>query len=88
MEDSEVVIGDWVVVTYDGKLYPGRVTTVSEIGNKRVSVMNPAYPSGWKWPDERDEIYYEDENIKKKIQPPIPVNSRNKWTFNEPNLQK
>ena len=58
------------------------------MGSKRVSVMSPAFPSGWKWPVEVDEIYYEDENIKKKISPSTPVYSRNIWQFDEPCLMK
>ena len=85
---DDVNVGDWVIVMYDGKMYPGRVTAISEMGSKKVSVMRSAFPSGWKWPVEVNEIYYEDENIKKKISPPTPVNSRNKWQFDEPCLMK
>ena len=83
---EDVNVGDWVIVMYDGKMYPGWITASSEIGCKRVRVMSPAFPSGWKWPEEVDEIYYDDENIKKRMSPSIPVNSRNKWQFNEPCL--
>ena len=43
-------VGEWVVVEYDGKKYPGKVTSKGEAG-LQVSVMKPCFPSGWSWPD-------------------------------------
>ena len=73
--------GDWVVVRYDSKLYPGKVSNKGENG-MTVNVMKPCFPSGWTWPCQRDEIFYLFENIAKKIDPPYPLNSRGKWGFN------
>ena len=52
---EEVVVGDWVVVNYDAKMYPGKVTKVVE-GSMKVNVMkacftyisfcNPRYVTG------------------------------------------
>ena len=59
--------GDWVVVTYDSKLYPGKVS------NKDVNGMTV--------PCQKDEIYYTFENVHKKIDPPFPLNSKRQMGF-------
>ena len=78
-EDGEekVVVGDWVVVNYDDKMYPGKVVD----GSLKVTVMKACFPTGWKWPDTIDEIFYKNEFVVKKINPPAPYNSRGVWQF-------
>ena len=39
---EEVVVGDWVVVNYDAKMYPGKVTKVVE-GSMKVNVMKACF---------------------------------------------
>ena len=73
--------GDWVVVSYDEKCYPGKVTQVGDGGSVKVSVMKSSHPSGWKWPSTPDEIFYLKDQIIKAINPPIPTNSRGAWEF-------
>lgn len=74
-------IGDWVVVIYEGKLYPGKVTVKKE-HHWSVKVMKPCFPSGWTWPSREDEIPYPLEDIRKKVEPPHPLNSRcTRWEF-------
>ena len=77
---EEVVVGDWVVVNYDAKMYPGKVTKVVE-GSMKVNVMKACFPNGWKWPNTSDEIFYKNESVVKKINPPTPLNSRGVWQF-------
>ena len=56
-EDDEIIdestddvnVGDWLIMMYDGKMYPGRVTANSEIESKKVSVMRSEFPTRWKW---------------------------------------
>ena len=68
VEDFESVNrGDWVVVTYDSKLYPGKVA------NKDVNGMTV--------PCQKEEIYYTFENVHKKIDPPFPLNSKRQIGF-------
>ena len=70
--------GEWIVI-YESKCYPGQVTEIGE----NVNVMRPCFLSGWKWPIERDEIFYMKENIIKKINPPIPNNKKGGWQFTD-----
>ena len=73
--------GDWVVVKYDSKFYPGKVSN-KDANGMTVNVMKPCFPSGWTLPCQKDEIFYSYENITKKIDPPYPLNTRGKWGFN------
>lgn len=78
-------VGDWVVVKYDDVLYPGEI--VSKRGNDtEVSVMVPATKTTWKWPLKPDKIFYQPENIVKKItgpEAPCAVQGRLQFTFPE-----
>ena len=45
-----------------------------------VSVMKKA-GAFWQWPTPPDEIFYEKENIVKRIEAPIPCGSRGQFSF-------
>ena len=77
MEKAET--GDWVFVRYDRKTYHGEVTSV--VGaDIQVSVMRPTFSGNWKWPD---RIFYTQLDIVQKISPPVPVDSRGQFRFEE-----
>jgi len=81
---KECKLGEWVLVKYDEKIYPGEVTGFGFGGSVQVSVMTPAFPGQkWKWPVNKDEILYEKSNVLKKITPPVPVGSRGQFSFND-----
>ena len=80
MEKAET--GNWVFVRYDRKTYPGEVTSV--VGaDIEVSVMRPTFSGNWKWPDNPDRIFYTQLDIVQKISPPVPVDSRGQFRFEE-----
>ena len=54
----------------------------------RVNVMRACFPTGWKWPSTKDEIYYKSENIVKKINPPVPTEAGGGWQFSESILKE
>lgn len=83
VKNVDCKLGDWVLVKYDGKTYPGEVTGLGSGQGVQVSVMRKAYlGQNWKWPDKKDEILYEHHNILKKIDPPVPIGTRGQFTFN------
>ena len=75
-------IGDWCVVQYETVSYPGVVEDIVN-AELKVSVMVKCGPSKWKWPDPIDCLWYKQENIVKKINPPIPVASRGQFQFDD-----
>lgn len=78
-ESNEFSTGDWCVVMYDGENYPGEITNV--IGQEiQVQVMHRA-GNYFKWPCNPDKIYYTQDDILKKIQPPVVVGSRGQFRF-------
>lgn len=79
--DEEFIVGDWVLVTYEGQNYPGEVTEVQE-ADVRVNVMRRA-GKNWKWPNEKDEIFYEKSQVIKRLATPIVAGSRGQFTFND-----
>ena len=72
---------DWVVVQYHSKLYAGVVTKIDPFGAYvKVNVM---HKSGgfYKWPKDKDQIYYERDCVLQKIQPPSVVGNCGQFQF-------
>lgn len=78
-EGDDFLVGDWVLVSYEGHNYPGEVTLVLE-SDVRVNVMRKA-GKNWKWPDARDEIFYEKTQVVKRLATPIVAGSRGQFSF-------
>ena len=78
----DVEVGQWAVVAYDGKQYPGEVTAVSDIEGVEVSVMHKS-GSCWKWPQPKDMIYYHKKDIKRLISPPIATGYCGQFIFSD-----
>ena len=81
--ESEISVGDFVIVEYEEELFPGRVDA-SFNGEAEVSVM---VKSGnfWRWPRVKDQIHYRWPSVQQKIMPPEPVNNRG--CFRVPELE-
>lgn len=67
-------IGDFVIVQYEGEYFPG-VVNDTNLTSALVSVMTMS-GSGWKWPNEDDEIWYKFIDVMQLIKPPEVSNSR------------
>ena len=70
-------IDDWVVVSFQGALYPGVVTKIDEQGTW-VDCIEPAIPGKncYRWPKKKDNIPYKDEEIVCQIDAPVPCSNR------------
>jgi hypothetical protein len=75
-------VGDWVLISYDSKVYPGEVTVIGK-DDVQVSVMHRTFNQNWKWPDKSDKIFYKMSDILRKIAPPVPVGNRGQYKFEE-----
>ena len=80
-KDIKKVVGEHVVVTYEGSLFPGkiiRIFTEKVIVSTMVKTMK-----AWKWPDHVDEIEYDWDEVVSGIQPPKPINKRGYFSVPE-----
>ena len=64
--DSNIHEEDWVVMNYEGSMFPGIVKKVESDGAE-VSVMEKNVATGWKWPWKMDQIFYHYSNILEKL---------------------
>lgn len=77
-----VDVGQYVIVEFEGQLYPGLVAQVKET-TVNVSVFHKSGINKWKWPKERDSIDYKFEEVKQIISTPVPGKRE---TFSIPEL--
>jgi len=68
-DQASYIVGDFVIVMFDGNKFPGRITAISEKGAK-VDCMEKRSKS-WRWPTKQDCIEYEWSDVIGKIEPPI-----------------
>ena len=76
-----IELGQWWQVTYDGEVFRGEVTEVRQ-NECKVLVMVPA-GKYWKWPKEKDEIYYQLSSFVRQVKAPTVANSRGHFKFDE-----
>ena len=74
VDPSDLTKGEYVVVKYEGALYPGLITNI----NKSGFVISCMVKSGcnWKWPKMADVITYDIKEIVAKIAVPKQVSNR------------
>lgn len=77
----DVRVGEWVLVRYDGSLFPGEVKGIGE-QEINVSVMVPS-GSHFKWPAIEDSIFYQMTDVIKKLSPPVLKSARGTFEFLE-----
>ena len=79
---SDLKVGDWVKVVYDGKEYPGEVCVHGE-NDVQVSVMLRKFAGFFKWPAKEDKCFYPVSAVIAKISAPEPVGTRGQFKFKE-----
>ena len=78
---EEIKVGDWFVVEYDGKNFPGEVKEIGEEEDFRVSVLQSA-GKNWKWPGLKDDkTFYCRKQMIQKLEEPIIANNRGHFKF-------
>ncbi|MEE4247337.1 MAG: hypothetical protein V2I33_18150 [Kangiellaceae bacterium] len=89
-QSTPFAVGDWVVVRYQGTVYPGQVTQLCEVAGGaagevkyRVNAMAPSGPQKFKWPRKKDQIFYSATDVLRKIEAPTPTGSRKTYEFDE-----
>ena len=86
VDESEEIealsIGQWVLVNYDGKQYPGEITKIKNSQTDiEINVMHQSGSKFWKWPTSQDKIYYQRKSITRIIEAPKVAGSRGQFTF-------
>ena len=79
---SQFTVGDWVLVRYEGSLFPGEVQEIA-VGEVKVSVMIPSGASYYKWPPSEDSIFYDIKNVIMNLTPPTLKSARGMYEFSE-----
>nr|XP_023025875.1 uncharacterized protein LOC111513886 [Leptinotarsa decemlineata] len=81
---SNFSVDDFVIVNYEGKYYPGVIKNIAD-GKAFISTMTTSSLRQWKWPEGKDEIWYEFHEIIEKIKKPKQVNKRGFFEVEEVN---
>lgn len=77
-------VGAFVVVMYENELYPGIIVSYNDDGAS-ISAMQKALKS-WKWPEKKDELFYDWTQIVGGINPPKKINKRGFFSVPELNI--
>lgn len=79
--NSNFMVEDYVVVNFEGELFPGKVTQRKD-GGYMVSAMAKS-GMNWKWPRRPDEIYYTEQEVLKRIEAPKQISTRGIYQIND-----
>lgn len=84
-------VDSYVIVEYEGEVFPGQVLNVDVDGSAEVKTMTMR-GTDWAWPAKDDQCWYEKEFIKEVIQPPKPRASKSSMAhravFSVPEIAK
>lgn len=72
---QNLTVGDYVLVRYEGEIYPGRITEMKNEEEVLISAMKKS-ALNWKWPAKPDEIIYSKDEIVQKINQPTQFGRR------------
>ena len=72
--------GEFVIVQYEGQKFPGKVTKIESEGAV-VSTLTKCKRSGWKFPQLKDEMLYDWDDIVQLRLKTIPLNNQNFFRF-------
>ena len=66
----------YVLVRYEGELWPGQITKVEQ-DRVRVKFFQKAATQGstWRWPDKPDEGFYQTGDVEREIETPLDIAS-------------
>ena len=84
-QDTNVNIGDFIIVKYEGTFYPGEVLHLVPNQSTTVSTMERSGSKFWKWPAKQDVLDYPLHDIKWVIKPQTIVSNCD--TFSVPELE-
>lgn len=78
---KDMAIADFVLLIFNGTKYPGKIISISDEG-PTVDCMEKGLKY-WRWPEKKDAILYNWEEVIKKIDEPKMVSKRNQYRVAE-----
>lgn len=75
LQKIDINPGDFLIIVYEGKKFPGMVLEVQDEMHYKVKTMTMSGPN-WRWPEKDDILVYEKKDVLKKIKSPLLLNSR------------
>lgn len=69
---AELNVGDYVLFTYDGEMFPGVITEKDEKWCQIKAMVRSGW--NWKWPKDNDVLWYPAEEVSQKIEKPKELN--------------
>ncbi|KAG5868164.1 hypothetical protein JTB14_020308 [Gonioctena quinquepunctata] len=82
-QELKATIDRYVVVQYEGSYYPGNITQVKS-NSLLISTMERS-EADWKWPCQKDEIWFDNIEVMETIETPVKNNSLGIYTVKELN---
>lgn len=79
---QDLTVGQYVLVNYEGELYPGKIIEIKSSDEILVSAMEKSGVN-WKWPAQCDEIYYAKDEIVQIINSPKQLGRRGIYRVHE-----
>ncbi|KAF6213967.1 hypothetical protein GE061_011696 [Apolygus lucorum] len=84
VDEGNYCIGQFVVVSYEGDLFPGQITATT---SGKITFNSMARKGlHWVWPVRKDELDFDLEDVLFKIAPPVQISRRE--IYNVPELRK
>ena len=86
-QDTNVNIGDFIIVKYEGTFYPGEVLHLVPNQSTTVSTMEHSGSKFWKWPAKQDALYLRLPIAWYQMSNQAPNHSIQLWQFSVPELE-
>lgn len=81
LKPEEYAVNNYVIVLFNGEKYPGKIISISQEG-PIVDCMEKGLKF-WRWPERKDAIIYEWEDVLCKINSPKVISKRNQFLIPE-----
>lgn len=81
LKPEDFAVDNFVLVKYNGQMYPGKIVSVAESG-PTVECMEKRLKS-WRWPEKVDCMTYPWDDVFSKIKPPTIISKRNQFAVPE-----
>lgn len=85
LNDSKIGEGDYVAFAYEGTKFPGVILNIKQGPKFKIKAMEMTEVGTldkWKWSIKDDVLWYDKNEIVRKINPPLLLNNRGIYSVN------